>query len=113
MWGILLMVLLDAALHLVYELSYRRYYAHRRLARLGSSGSWSPHRADRAARPLASREVPRRGPSWLSTFSVLRWLALPILVVRIISFAPCCYSTVVDIYKCLMGETFKPRKVTF
>jgi hypothetical protein len=38
---------------------------------------------------------------------------LPILVVRIISFAPCCYSTVVDIYKCLMGETFKPQKVTF
>jgi hypothetical protein len=29
------MVLLDAALHLVYELPYRCRYAHRRLARLG------------------------------------------------------------------------------
>jgi hypothetical protein len=36
------MVLLDAALHLVYELPYRCHYAHRRLARLGSSRSWSP-----------------------------------------------------------------------
>jgi hypothetical protein len=37
---ILLMVLLDAALHLVYELPYRCHYAHGRLARLGSSRSW-------------------------------------------------------------------------
>src|SRR5262249_20162377 len=53
--GILLMVLLDAALHLVYELPYRCQYAHRRLARLGSPRSWSPHGADRAALPSASR----------------------------------------------------------
>ena len=47
--GILLMILLDAALHLVYESSYRCQYAHRHLARLGSPRSWSPHGADRAA----------------------------------------------------------------
>jgi hypothetical protein len=35
------MVLLDAAFHLLYELPYRRHYAHRRLARRGSSRSWS------------------------------------------------------------------------
>jgi hypothetical protein len=33
---------LGAALHL-YELPYRCHYAHRRLARLGSPRSWSPH----------------------------------------------------------------------
>ena len=43
------MVLLDAALHLVYESSYRCHYAHRHLARHDSSRSWSPHGADRAA----------------------------------------------------------------
>jgi hypothetical protein len=37
------MVLLDAAL------PYRCRYAQRRLARRGSSRSWSPHGADRAA----------------------------------------------------------------
>jgi hypothetical protein len=42
--GILLIVLLDATRHLVYELPYRCRYAHRRPARLGSSKSWSPHR---------------------------------------------------------------------
>jgi hypothetical protein len=47
------MVLLDAGLHLVYELPYRCRYAHRRLARLGSSKLWSPHGADRAALPSA------------------------------------------------------------
>jgi hypothetical protein len=46
-------------------------------------------------------------------FQVVALACLPILVVHIISFAPCCYSAVVDIYKCLMGETFKPRKVGF
>jgi len=39
------MVLLDATLHLVYELLYRCRYAHRRLARRGSPISWSPRGA--------------------------------------------------------------------
>src|SRR5262245_47022830 len=55
--GMLLMVLLGAALHLVYELPYRCRYAHRRLARLGSPRSWSPHEAGRAALSSASRST--------------------------------------------------------
>jgi hypothetical protein len=55
--GRLLIVLLDAALHLVYE-------ACGRLARLGSSRSWSPQGADRAALPVVrtngfDRKTPR------------------------------------------------------
>jgi hypothetical protein len=49
------MVLLDATVHLDYELAYRCRYAHRRLARLGSPRSWSPHGADRAALSSASQ----------------------------------------------------------
>jgi len=53
------MVLLDTALHTVYELPYRCHYAHRRLARLGSSRSWSPHgrAVPRCHRPAESQST--------------------------------------------------------
>ena len=66
MGGILLMVLLDVAVHLVYELPYRCHYAHRHLARLGSLKSWSPRGADRAALSsgqLISKPVDAHVPS--------------------------------------------------
>jgi hypothetical protein len=64
------MVLLDAALHLVYESSYRCRHAHRRLARRGSPRSWSPHGADRAALPSASQVSKHVDVRVLSTRSV-------------------------------------------
>jgi len=57
------MVLLDAALHLVYVPPYRCRYAHRRLARLGSPIHGSPRGADRATLSSAQGGLePHRRP---------------------------------------------------
>jgi hypothetical protein len=66
------------------------------------TGNWHPAPTARHAEKFVGEG--RRGALREWPAHSIKTAALPLVLLR------SRYSTVVDIYKCLMGETFKPRK---